>query len=158
MQYLNMDKAFRNCMRYGEEGVDWEEVDGRARVLTNDSWMLASFAVGTFKTLLVPANVDEEHNVLEVQPPVDMYDNICAQVDTATASDLLGFSVNIDKVKNQIASCTSIALETRKNLLCGAVKDVDAYCDDVLNRMNAVGLQDVLDEFQNQVNEFLSGR
>ena len=159
IQYVNLDEEFRNFMRYGEKGVDWEEVDGRAKILQNDTWLLSNFAIGTLDTLMVPLNVDNDGNAAEEQASVDMYHNVCDEVLTAESSTLMGFTANSEPVNNAIASVSSVMTEMQRPLLCGTVEgDVDAYCDQILERMYELGLQDIIDEYQNQINEFMQSK
>lgn len=145
MEYVNTNPEYRTMLTYGIEGTNWKDNgDGTVDILTGQDWAPGNFALGSWKYLkpVAPA-------------PADMYTGLCEMVDTASPSALLGFAPSTENVKTQIASCTSIIKEVQDQLQCGAVSDVDATVSKLLSDLEGLGYNDIIAEYQSQVNAFL---
>ena len=67
----------------------------------------------------------------------------------------MGFVLNTENVQTQIAACTSLWEEYNGTLRRGDSNDVDATIAEAKTRLMEVGMQDIIDEYQKQANEFL---
>lgn len=148
MEYVNTNAEYRNMLTFGIEGVNFKDNgDGTVTRLTGQDWAPGNFALGSWKYLKP-----------EAPAPADMNTGICEQVNTAEASALLGFAPNTDNVKTQIASCTSIIKEVQDQLQCGAVQDVDATVAKLLSDLDGLGYNDIIADYQAQVDAFLAAK
>lgn len=156
LQYLDTNAEYQNTIAYGIEGTNWKNVNGRAEVLTGEDWAPGGFVLGSWQHKLPPVVKTEDGYADEAnQTPTDMWKVLCESVNTAQGSDLLGFVVDISNVENQISACASIVEENYKALQCGVVDDVDAYCDTLLEKLEAVGYNEIIADFQAQVDAFI---
>lgn len=146
LQYVNTNADYRNMLAYGVEGVNYEVVDGKFRSLTGYDWVTPNYTMASFDMLLAP----------EAVPDADMYKKICDGVNTAPPNNLMGFSPDLTPVQNQIAACSSITDEYSRALHRGDVDDVDAAIAEYKEALNKLGLQEIIDELQRQVDEFVA--
>lgn len=71
------------------------------------------------------------------------------------ASQIVGFSFDQEPVKTQMAEILAIKAEVLPVLITGVASDVDAYLDEVHERLEAAGMSEVLAEAQRQYEEWL---
>ncbi|MEG0692499.1 MAG: DUF3502 domain-containing protein [Oscillospiraceae bacterium] len=147
LQYVNTNAEYRNMLTYGIKDTNWKEVDGTAEVLTGQDWAPGNFGLGSYDLLLPGKGC-----------PPTMYTDLCETVNTAEASELLGFVPSIDKIANEIAACVSLIQEVMQPLQCGAVKDVEAEVASLLKKLDAQGYQKFIDEYKSQVDAFLAAK
>lgn len=178
LEYVNTNAEYRNMLTYGIEGTNWQKAtkdditkfyadslkDGSTtqayideytktaegkvvQRLTGQDWTLWNFAAGSWK-YLIP----------EIGNSPDMHANIFKQNDAATPSEILGFSPDISKVSTQFTACTSIVKEYENKLQCGAVTDVDATIAELLGKLDKQGYQDMIKDFQAQVDAFRAAK
>lgn len=147
LQYVNTNKEFANMLAYGIEGDNWEKLeDGRVKIL-NDDWVPMAWAMTSFR------------NLIPVAPaPIDMYTKLTDAVHTAKHTELLGFSIDTRPTADLEAACTSVIVEYRWDLSSGAVEDVDATIAEMMERLNELGYQDIIADYQRQVDEYLAGK
>ena len=68
----------------------------------------------------------------------------------------LGFVFNQDPVVNEIAACAGVIEEYKKPLMKGAypAEEIEAKCAEFVEKLNANGMQKIVDEAQKQLNEW----
>lgn len=149
LEYVNTNEEFRNMLAFGVEGDTFTR-DELGKVTKSPDWDTSNFAIGSMNILWPESNLpDDQLNVNQ---------KICDMVNTAEASPLMGFSIDISSVENQIAACTSIVKEYAEQLRCGVVTDVDASIAELKDKVNKQGMQDVITEFQKQVDAFIASK
>ena len=76
---------------------------------------------------------------------------------TANASPAMGWLANSENVATQVANISAVAEEYKLSwALMGSPEDYQARMDAYRTALYNAGLQDVIDEYQAQVNEFLA--
>lgn len=148
LQYINTNADYRNMLAYGVEGVNYEVVDGKYRSLTGYDWVTPNYTMASFDMLLAPVEV----------PDADMYKKLCDSVNTAPENTLTGFAPHLSSVQNEVAACSSIIPEYAYPLHRGDVEDVDAAIAEYKAELNKLGLQEIIDELQKQVDEFVASK
>lgn len=150
LNYLMTSTEMMNLLNWGEEGVDYvvndeglldypEGVDAKTvGYHLGAGWILPNQFVCT------PWASDGK----------DIYDKVAKYNTTAVVSKLLGFVFDPAPVADQIAACQNIVDTYYKSLQTGAV-DPDEYLPQFMDELKASGLQDILDEEQRQIDEFL---
>jgi putative aldouronate transport system substrate-binding protein len=81
--------------------------------------------------------------------------------DNAKLPSHMGFIYDIEPVSTEIAACTSVVLEYRDMLRNGRLSsgaEVDEAIDEFLQKLDANGLQAVIDDVQRQINEWNAAR
>lgn len=150
IQYMNTNVEYRNMLAYGVENTNWKKVTEGDNVFAealNDDWTPGTFSQAT--TLIL-------HPVKPA--PADMYKKMEQANINATASPLVGFNVNVEKVETQIANCTAIVEKYYKAIQTGSMDDVDATINKVMKELNDAGLQQIKAEFQKQVDAFIASK
>ena len=68
----------------------------------------------------------------------------------------LGVVFNQDPVVNEIAACAGVIEEYKKPLMKGAypAEEIEAKCAEFVEKLNANGMQKIVDEAQKQLNEW----
>lgn len=77
--------------------------------------------------------------------------------DNSIAAPSLGFDFNLEPVSTQVASFRNVLDEFGKSLYTGSV-DPDQYLPELNKKLEAAGMQDVIDEMQRQINEWKAAR
>ena len=149
LEYINTNEEFRNMLAFGVEGVTYTK-DDLGRVEKSADWGTSNFGIGSMNILWPESTLPEDQ--------LDVNQRICGMVNTAEASPLMGFIVNNENVENQIAACTSIVKEYADQLRCGVVADVDATIAEMKDKIDKQGFQDIIADYQAQVDAFLAGK
>ena len=71
-------------------------------------------------------------------------------------SKFLGFSVSTDEVAETIANVKMVVDQYKPGLMSGSVDDVDAAYKAMIDGMYAAGFQDILDNYQAQLDAWLA--
>lgn len=143
LDMVNCDTKLRDLFYYGEEGLNFEyTADGKVHKLNND-WALAGYTQGSFFTV-----------TLEDTAEFNQWDEVKALNEAAASSVMLGFTFDTNPVSDQLANCREIWLRYRSEVMTG-VQDPEVAVPKIKEELMKAGWQDVIDEAQRQVNEFL---
>lgn len=146
LNLVNTDTTLRDMFYYGEEGVNFEyvDVDGTQKVhKINTDWSMAGYTQGTFFTV-TPEDITT----------TDQWGEIKALNEEAVPSVMLGFNLDTTEIDSQLANCREIWLRYKSEVMAGVNDPADVIPKMKKELMNA-GFQDILDEAQAQVDEFL---
>ena len=88
----------------------------------------------------------------------DAYDKLLADFDANTKGEhpLDGFNFDTANVTTQVAAVEAACGTYYAPLMNGLVSDVDASIDEFRAALDSAGMQDILDEVQRQVDEYLA--
>ena len=143
LDLVNCDTKLRDLFYYGEEGVNFEyTADGRVHKINND-WALAGYTQGSFFTVTT-LDTDE----------FNQWDEVKALNEAAQSSVMLGFTFDTNSVSDQLANCREIWMRYRSEVMTG-VQDPEVVVPKIKDELLKAGWQDVVDEAQRQVDEFL---
>lgn len=143
LDLVNCDTKLRDLFYYGEEGVNFEyTADGKVHKINND-WALAGYTQGSFFTVTT-LDTDE----------FNQWDEVKALNEAAQSSVMLGFTFDTNSVSDQLANCREIWLRYRSEVMTG-VQDPEVVVPKIKEELMKAGWQNVVDEAQRQVNEFL---
>ncbi len=144
LDLVNTDTKLRDMFYYGEEGVDFEYTqDGKAHKLNQD-WELPGYTQGTYFTV-TPVDTDK----------VGQWDEIKELNEQAVPSKMLGFTFDTSQVADKLANCSEIWLRYRSEVMTG-VQDPATCIPKMKEELMKAGWQDVMDEAQKQVDEFVA--
>lgn len=148
--YTNEDVA--NLLNYGIEGKHYEDKgDGTIGfpdgVDTNNTtyYFNAAFAAGNYYLL----------KVWEGNSPTLREDALKVNQE-APLSEYMGFSFDNTGVKNEVTATTAAYEEFYQGLITG-VSDPDTVLDQFLSKLEAAGIDKIIEEKQTQLNAYLSG-
>lgn len=146
LELVNTDTYVRDLFYYGVEGDNWDYVDDtKAQVHKNNAdWSMAGYTQGSFFTVTPDDTFD-----------FNQYDDVEIQNENAEPSVLLGFSMDIEPVRDQVQNCITICERYKSELLTGT-QDPATLVPQMMDELNAAGFQDVMAEAQSQVDAFLA--
>lgn len=164
MEFLNLvntDEYLRNLLNYGIEGVHYEKVDATDEEKKEAEGKKYVYDVKvklneeTKKDYSVPYWVQGglfNTYVLENEP-LDKWATFKEFNDSSEEAPSFGFDFNLDKVSTQVAGFRNVLDEFGKSLYTGSV-DPEEYLPQLQKKLEATGVQDVIDEMQSQIDEW----
>ncbi|HEY5584663.1 MAG TPA: ABC transporter substrate-binding protein [Ruminiclostridium sp.] len=138
--YDDKDTKLFNMMNYGIEGKHYTLKDDVATFVANSGYMLASGWEN--------GNMFNSYRQSDVQPkwyPVGPDMN-----NSATVSKLLGFNLNPEPIKNELAQIASVVDEYYGGLFTG-VADPDVALPKFLEKLKGAGADTIVAETQTQI-------
>ena len=164
MEFINLvntDQYLRNLLNYGIEGVHWEKVDvpqeeldaaeGKPYIydckVKLDPEKSKDYSVpywvqgGLFNTYVL----DSE--------PIDKWATFKEFNDAAEEAPSFGFDFDMTNVSTQVAGFRNVLDEFGKSLYTGSV-DPEEYLPQLDKKMQATGMDQVIEEMQNQIDEW----
>ncbi len=167
-ELVNTDLLYRDTLRYGKLGYHWNYVDvpaedgtiaGQAVMRTeigSTNYNPWAFSQGSYS--LSSIEVAEKNLTGEYAPPVlNQWDLYFKDVETAKSSVIGGFMFNSENWDAEYAEIIAIKEQYWKDLACG-VLDPDVAIPEILEKMNAAGLQDIIADAQAQLDAYLAGK
>ncbi len=154
LELLNLmwaDEGFRNTITWGIEGEDW---------IVNEDGM-ACFPEGKSPENTYHTADFFYGNRLEIIPwegqPVDIRQQMKDSNEKTEVSEFFGFSVDSENVATQVTAVKAVVDEYKPGLSSGALTDdVDGKVAEMVQKMYDAGLQDVIDEYQRQLDAWLA--
>lgn len=144
-QLIDTDPYAMNLLTYGIEGKHYEKVsDNVVKVAENTGYYQASWALGN--VFLTYATESQ---------PEDVWEQTKALNDSAKTSPVLGFTFDVEPVKNEIANMTTVVKEYDQ-LAKGQLSPEEN--DEFVEKLKVAGADTVIAEMQRQVDEFLAGK
>ena len=164
MEFINLvntDQYLRNLLNYGIEGVHWEKVavpqeeldaaEGKPYIydckVKLDPEKSKDYSVpyyvqgGLFNTYVL----DNE--------PIDKWATFKEYNDAAEEAPSFGFDFDLSNVSTQVAGFRNVLDEFGKSLYTGSV-DPEEYLPQLDKKMQATGINDVIDEMQTQIDDW----
>ena len=160
LNLINTDQYLRNLLNYGIEGEHWEKIEVSGKELKN--------AEG--KPYIYPFKVRLTENAgrysvpywvqgglfntygLENEP-VDKWATFKQFNDNATKTPSFGFDFDLEPVSTQISAFRGILDEYGKALYTGSV-DAKTYIPQMRKKLNMMGIHEVIEEMQKQVDQW----
>lgn len=146
LDLVNTDTTLRDMFYYGEEGVNFEYTDDNKVHKINEDWAMAGYTQGSFFTVS-----QQDTDV------VNQWDEVKELNENAVSSVLLGFTFDTTNVEDQLSNCIEVWLRY-KSEVCTGVRDPKEAVAEVKEELMAAGFQDVLDEAQAQIDEFIANK
>ena len=143
IKLVNSDKELFNILAYGIKDKDYT-LDDEGKVIVNDnaSYEMPAWKLGNaFNAYLKSGQSDDV-----VEQTVEMN-------NTAETSVLLGFVPKLTQLSSKVSQVQAINDEYAA-LKKGAVNP-DGYYEEYIKRLNEAGQQEILQELQKQVDEFM---
>lgn len=141
LQLLNTDTYLRDAFAYGLEGDNFSYTEDKRVHKNNADWKMAAYAQGTFFTMSVTDDVD-----------VNPWKEVKELNEQATPSVMLGFTMDISPVEDEIANCANILQKYELQLITGA-SEPRALVKSMMKEMRAAGFDKVQAELQKQIDK-----
>ncbi len=150
MELLYTDKEFRDLLAYGIEGKHFDYYEGTV-IRTQqgaDDYLMDNFVTGP----AVSASVVSASK--EILADKDQWEKVYAGYKNAKQADTRGFSFEGSSVEPITAALSAVWAGSRAELVTGTV-DPDETMAVIKKEMEAVGLDQVREEAQRQLDEYL---
>lgn len=153
IELMNTDPWYRETARYGIEGKHYiRNSDGtviRTELGSSEvgvqAYAQGHYTVGALEASLFP----------EVPTDVHQWERTMASYTNATLSAAMGFTPDLAPVEAKCQALKEIVGEYRPVLYTGTA-DPDVIVPEMLERMEAAGLRDVIAELQRQLDSFIA--
>lgn len=143
LNFVNTDTKFRDMLKYGIEGVNFQYNDNNTVTKLNTDWTVANYAIGNF---FINTPEDTEG---------DQMAEIKQQNENAVSSVGVGLSIDRSEFEDQLANCNEIYNRYSRDLLTGSV-DPEETVPQMLNELKSAGLDSIIEKVQAQVDAHLS--
>ncbi|NLB91517.1 MAG: ABC transporter substrate-binding protein [Clostridiales bacterium] len=145
LQLVNTDYIVRDALFYGEEGVDFNYVEGDPdhkvdRI--NKEWAMAGYTQGTFFIVSQDASVE-----------INQWEEVKELNEIAEPSVMLGFYFDFTSLEDEVSNCRSIWDKYKSELMTGTA-DPAVTVPEMMEEMNAAGFNDIITEAQKQIDAF----
>lgn len=158
MQFLNYcysSPEWNNLMNFGEEGVDYEKMEGSDIMIHYpegaDTASLYHFNMGWMLPNQYLGYVWEGN-------PEDVWQQYQDFNDSATYSKAFGFFADTSSLSTELTALYSVYNEYMNSISTGSVSDFDATMKDFNDKLYAAGLQKVMDLKQEQLDAWLASK
>lgn len=142
---LNTDEYLRNLLNYGIEGVHYEKVGDETIKLINSDQKNYDVAYFTLGNLFLTYKLEGE--------PESKWEEFEAFNDASEVSPALGFKFDSSNVTTEVAAINNVKEEFKATIFSGSV-DVDEYLGKLNTKLKEQGIDKVIAEMQNQLDEW----
>ncbi len=161
MEFINLvntDEYLRNLLNYGIEGVHWERVavtDEEKKACEGKRYIYDSkvhLIEPACKDYSVPGYVQGglfSTYVLDSEP-LDKWAEFKEYNDASEAVPSFGFDFDLDPVSTEVAGFRNVLDEFGRSLYTGSV-DPEEYIPKLMDKLDATGIDTVIEEMQNQI-------
>ena len=165
-ELVNTDKLYRDTLRYGVQGYHWNYVTEeqsaacaggvlRTQVGT-DNYNPWAFSQGSYSLASIAVSQAQVDGTAKA-PVMNQWDLYFANCENAEVSAISGFTFDSSKWKAQYAEITAIKDQYYKSYASGTINIDDVY-DEMMEKMNAAGLQDIIEDAQAQLDAYLASK
>lgn len=160
LNMVNTDPKLATMMRFGVEGVhytfgengmEFTERNATAGSRGYYNWYMAP--VGNLLIVNAPAQLTGPENA--------MMNTMAHLNDICVVPAHFGFVLDTAPIANEIAACTNVIQEYEKDLVKGQCEDeddVNAVVDEFIAKLEANGVQTIVDNIQSQIDAWLAAK
>ena len=152
IQLMNTDATYRTLARYGIEGKHY--IDNGDGTVTKTEYGTTNYKVQAYGQGFYNVGPIEASAFESVPADPDMWEKVFAGYENATLSAAMGFTFDPSNVDSQCLAISSIWNDYKAELITGT-SDPDVVIPQILEEMNAAGLQDIIAEAQAQLNAYM---
>lgn len=138
LQLVNTDSKLRDMICYGEEGVNFEYVNGLVEQNNEKPWPWARYTQGNH-AILTPTTANP-----------DLFSGIAFVNDNAVPSVLMGFNLDRSKIEDELAQIKATYEKYQSEMLTGTA-DPAEIVPAMMDELKAVGFDTVMAEVQRQI-------
>ncbi len=147
LELLNIDRTFRDILRYGVEGVHFNYAEDGTVTRTeqgNTNWTMDGFVTGSVVNASVLTGSD-----------VDQWEKVYADYENAILSTLGSFSFDKTNVEPEHAACNAVMGKYMAELYTGTL-DIDEMLPTIQEELRVAGYETVMAEAQAQLDAYLA--
>ncbi len=147
LNLLNTDSELMTMLNYGIEGIHYELEDGLVN-FTEERNNYMPWTNGMGNVTILPATVAQG---------ADFWEGFTAYYGSAKEIPLLGYSYNGEDMETEMGAVANVVAEYMLPLCTGAV-DPETALPEFLEKLDAAGINDVLDDANAQLDEFMAAK
>jgi len=147
LNLLNTDPYLMTLLNYGVEGVHYDLDENGCVVFTDKRADYTPWTNGMGNVTMLPPTADQG---------VDFWDGFKAYYGAAGEVPILGFTLDTASIETELATLANIVGEYALPIDAGAAPE--GTLDEFLTKLEAGGMQKVVDEANAQLNAFLSAK
>lgn len=165
-ELVNTDKLYRDTLRYGVQGYHWNYVTEEQNPacaggvlktqVGTDNYGPWAFSQGSYSLSSIAVSQAQVDGTAKA-PVMDQWDIYFANCENAEVSAICGFTFDSSKWQSNYAEITAIKDQYYKNYASGTINIDDVY-DEMMEKMNAAGLQDIIEDAQAQLDAYLASK
>jgi putative aldouronate transport system substrate-binding protein len=145
------NEEYRNTLSWGVEGVDWQRTDHNTAeypegMSEENAYHTSDFLYGN-RLETIPWEAEGADTLRERQKAA----NAALEV-----SKYFGFAVDQENVTETVAAVKNVRDAYYAQLCSGTVADVDATLDEFIQKLYDAGMQDLIDTYQAQLDDWLA--
>ena len=146
LELVNTDTKLRDMLTWGIEGRHFEYVDGGRAVRKLRDWALVNYQIGTFFI-----------GTPEDTVPPGYWEEVRQLNNSATPSVMLGFTLDLEPIQNEIINARSIWGRYRTDLVTGT-SDPDVIIPQIMTELRNANFDRIITEAQRQVDAFFANK
>ncbi|MDR2536852.1 MAG: ABC transporter substrate-binding protein [Treponema sp.] len=147
LELVNTDRKLRDMIAYGIEGKHFTYVNnGTAVRRDRTDWPLVNYQEGSFF-------IETPENTV----PPGYWEEVQKLNEEATPSVMLGFILDLEPIRNEVANCRTTWTKYFTDLNTGA-SDPAVILPQAIAELKTAGLDKVIAEAQRQVNEYFQAQ
>lgn len=143
LNFVNTDTKFRDMLKYGTEGQDFQYNEDGTVTRLDTKWTMPNYMVGNF---FVNTPEDTEG---------DQMADIKQQNERAVVSVGVGLTIDRSGFEDELANCNEIYNRYSRDLMTGAA-DPETVVPQMLEELKSAGLDTIIEQVQAQVDAHLS--
>jgi putative aldouronate transport system substrate-binding protein len=143
---VNSDAAFRTLLTYGIEDLHYTKLDNGKIKFTDEKKNYNVWAYGLAAVTLLPLQDGMADN---------LYTEVFPKFNGAEAVPILGWALDMEPIKTQMAALHNIDTQYEVSLFTGAA-DPAVKLPEFVQQLKANGIDDVLKEANNQIQAYLA--
>ena len=149
INWIKKDQANYDLISFGVEGENYVLTDGAVdttgipedKVYSTNSWMWNDLSIARFSS----------------NYPTEDIEMLKTWDDESTVTPFVGFTLDTSSIKTQVSQVNAVKDEYFTNLAKG-ITNYDDVIDEFMDQLYAAGLQDIIDETQKQVNDWIASK
>lgn len=153
VQLMNTDPYYRETARYGIEGKHFTRNDDGTVTRTTEG--VERMAPEAYSEGFYNIGALESSSFEAIPTDPDMWEKVFDSYKDAVESAAIGFSFDYSPVDYQFMAVSNIAEQYKYELYTGT-SDPEKVIPEILEQMYDAGLQDIIDEAQRQLDEYMS--
>ncbi len=165
-ELVNTDKLYRDTLRYGVQGYHWNYVTEEQSAacaggvlktqVGSDNYSPWPFSQGSYALSSIQVSQEQVDGTAKA-PVMNQWDLYFANCETAPVSAISGFTFDSSKWTANYAEITAIKDQYYKSFATGTT-NIDDVLDEMMEKMNAAGLQDIIEDAQAQLDAYLASK
>ncbi len=152
LNLLNTDPTAMTLLDYGVEGVHYTLDDQGCVAFTDKRADYQPWTNGSGNVTILPPTTDQEKTY-----GTDFWDKFKDYYGSAKEIPILGYAYDASNMETEMGACANVVAEYMLPLCTGTV-DVDEKLPEFLDKLDAAGVNDIIDDANKQLDDFMAAK